>query len=114
MSTLPVVGERYRVAHEVWRYPHFIVEEGATGMIVESDDELVALKLDEVIEGAEEWQNELHWYPNNCDDDPWEDLVPVSQDPEKEGPGLDVALVLLLVGIVIGLIYGVALGAWLL
>jgi hypothetical protein len=82
--TLPTVGERFVVKHEVWRYPHFIVEEGATGTITCSDEELVALRLDEVHEGAEEWDNELHWYPNNCDDDPWEDIeMTDSQDPEK-------------------------------
>lgn len=76
MNALPTVGERYRVAHEVWRYPHFIVPAGMTGEITCSDEELVALRMDAHIEGARDWDNELHWYPSNCDDDPWLDLIP--------------------------------------
>lgn len=76
MRALPAVGARLVLRHELWRYPHFIVPEGATGTITHSDEELVALRMDEVIPGAEEWDNEVHWYPRNCDDDVWRDVLP--------------------------------------
>lgn len=68
-ATAFTVGMRVRLKHEVWRYPHFIVEKGATGTVVDiGAPDVFAVCMDEKIEGAEEWENEVHWYPENGDD----------------------------------------------
>jgi hypothetical protein len=73
-DTLPVdwallaVGDRVRLIHEVWRFPHFAAECGAAGTVTEVGPDLVAVRLDDYQFGAEEWSNEVHWYPSNGDD----------------------------------------------
>ena len=67
----PAVGARVRLKHDVDRYPHFIAPKGAEGIVVNHDPHdpaLVAVRLDEKVEGAEEWENEVHWYFPNGDD----------------------------------------------
>ncbi len=55
-------GTRVRLIHDVDRYPHFIAPEGATGTVVDIGDPMVfAVKLDVHIDGAEDWDNEIHW-----------------------------------------------------
>lgn len=76
----PAIGTRMTLLHEVWRYPHFAVPKGAAGTVVHSDEWCVALRMDEHIPGAEEWDNEVHWVPNNDDD--------VYADAELEMPRL--------------------------
>jgi len=61
-------GDRVRLIHEVWRYPHFIAEIGEAGTVTEASADLVAVRMDTPICGAEEWGNEVHWYPTNGDD----------------------------------------------
>lgn len=58
---LPSVGDRYRLARNVDRYPHFIAPTGATGTITQADGHGIALKLDEHLPGAETWDNEVVW-----------------------------------------------------
>jgi hypothetical protein len=62
-----LVGKRVRLLNDVERFPHGIVEAGAEGTIV-SFDRIVAVKLDEHHEWLDEWDNELHWYPENAGD----------------------------------------------
>jgi hypothetical protein len=65
------VGTRVRLRHDVWRYPHFIAPMGATGTVVGHEDSqpwTVAVRMDEHLDGAEDWDNEVHWYPTNGDD----------------------------------------------
>jgi hypothetical protein len=57
-----------RLAHDIERYPHFIAPRGALGTLVATDDATIAVRLDEPLEGAEDWDNEVHWYPQNGDD----------------------------------------------
>ncbi len=64
---LPDVGTRVRLRRTVERYPHFSIEGGATGTITEAGEWLISLKMDEHIPGAEEWDNELCWYPEDAD-----------------------------------------------
>jgi len=74
------VGARVRLNHEIWRYPHFIAEKGLTGVVIEATEELFSVRMDEPLEGAEDWDNELHWYPHNCDEFPQDDeLVVIDQ-----------------------------------
>jgi len=60
-SGLPPVGTRARLRHEIERFPHFLIDEGATGTVVEASATLIALRMDEFVPGAEEWDNELCW-----------------------------------------------------
>lgn len=54
-------GTRVRLLHAEERYPHFIAPQGATGTVVDRGMNL-AVRLDETVEGAEEWENEVHWF----------------------------------------------------
>jgi hypothetical protein len=62
------VGDRVRLTHEVWRYPHFIAECGQAGTVTYVSHDMVAVRMDAPVKGAEEWDNEVHWYPCNGDD----------------------------------------------
>jgi len=64
---LPTVGDRYRLARDVDRYPHFIAPSGAAGTITQADAHGIALKLDEPLPGAEEWDNEVVWAEDQVD-----------------------------------------------
>jgi hypothetical protein len=67
---LPVVGERVRLTERVDRYPHFVAPMGAIGTVVDIGDENVfAVCLDEMLPGAEEWDNAVYWELDS-DDDP--------------------------------------------
>lgn len=55
-------GARVRLTRDVDRYPHFVAPKGAEGTITKNWDDLIAVKLDEHLEGAEEWDNEVQWY----------------------------------------------------
>lgn len=58
---LPKVGERAKLSRIVERFPHFWIAVGAAGTITEATVHLIALRMDEQISGAEEWDNELCW-----------------------------------------------------
>jgi hypothetical protein len=62
---LPPVGARARLSRIVDRYPHFCIDPGATGTITESDEQLICLRMDCHVEGAEEWDNEVCWTPED-------------------------------------------------
>lgn len=55
-------GTRVRLTRDVERYPHFVAPEGAEGTITKSQVDLVAVRLDERLDGAEEWDNEIQWF----------------------------------------------------
>ena len=61
------IGTRVRLTHSVDRFPHFIAPQGAQGTLVISEPAVVAVRLDEHLDGAEEWDNEVCWYPSNGD-----------------------------------------------
>jgi hypothetical protein len=63
VPSLPAVGARARLRRSVERFPHFVAEEGAAGTITTAGEELIAMKLDRVLQGAEEWDNEVCWGP---------------------------------------------------
>lgn len=63
------IGSSVRLTQDVERYPHFIAPEGMTGVVVDGGDPgLVAVRMDIRVPGAEEWNNEVHWYLPNGDD----------------------------------------------
>jgi hypothetical protein len=62
---LSAAGTCVRLKRDVERFPHFIARAGTTGQIVEMSESLIAVSMDEPLEGAEEWENEIHWYPDD-------------------------------------------------
>jgi len=66
----PEEGTRVLLVEDVERYPHFIAPAGATGAVVESTDEVLCVRLDEPLAGAEEWDNEVMW--TSEDEEKWE------------------------------------------
>jgi hypothetical protein len=66
MPTL-TVGARYRLAHDIERYPNFIAKTGLTGTLILTGAE-VLLQMDEPLDGAEDWDNCIQWIPADGDD----------------------------------------------
>lgn len=50
-----------KLKREVDRYPDFVVLEGMTGVIVELEPGFIRVKMDSPVQGAEPWDNEVHW-----------------------------------------------------
>jgi hypothetical protein len=76
MERIPVtrfpVGALVRLRHDVDRYPHFIAPADSIGVVVDvGDSSVFAVRLDEPLPGAEDWENEVHW---SNDEDPADDL----------------------------------------
>ena len=70
------VGDRVRLRHDVDRYPHFVADAGSTGVVVEVVEaslpvqgHFLAVRMDEPLPGAREWDNEIHWDEDDPDDD---------------------------------------------
>lgn len=55
-------GRRVRLRHDVSRFPHFIVDKGAEGVVVDIHPDWVRVLMDKHIPGAEDWDNELIWF----------------------------------------------------
>ncbi len=60
-ADLPKVGERAKLRRIVERFPHFWIAAGATGTVTEATEDLIALRMDKHVPGAEAWDNELCW-----------------------------------------------------
>ncbi len=58
----PEVGSRVRLKNRVDRFPEFSAPEGATGTINEVTDGMISVKLDVAVQGAEDFDNCLHFY----------------------------------------------------
>lgn len=54
-------GARVRLRRDVERYPHFSVPAGSTGIVTNSVEDAVAVKMDSHVPGCEEWDNEIVW-----------------------------------------------------
>ena len=61
---LPPARARVRLRRTV-RRDSFVAEAGAKGIVTESSPNLIALWMDEFIPGAEEWDNEVWWTPED-------------------------------------------------
>ena len=55
------VGDRVELARDVDRYDAFIAREGLRGTISEISEHVVTVLLDEHLQGAEEWDNNVCW-----------------------------------------------------
>lgn len=74
-------GTRVRLTREVERYPHFTAEAGLTGTVTKFDEEVVAVQLDDPVSGAEEWNNEIHWYRDQFEDEDFTDVFQKEVEP---------------------------------
>lgn len=63
------VGDRVKLVRDVERFPDFIAPAGATGTVsgIEINGD-IAVKMDAIITGCEEWNNEIHWYDDYAAD----------------------------------------------
>lgn len=59
------IGRRVMLKRSVERYPHFTAPAGATGVVTVSQPDLVAVRLEEPLQGAEAWDNEVCWDDGN-------------------------------------------------
>lgn len=64
----PPVGLRVELVRDVDRYPDFQVAKGAQGTIVYADPDFIRVRMDETIEGADPWDNEVHWFEDSVED----------------------------------------------
>lgn len=58
------VGDRVRILSEVERYPHFIARP-SLGTVVQVDPQGVFVAYDEHVDGCEEWDNVVHFPPDD-------------------------------------------------
>lgn len=58
-----MIRERDRIvlARAVERYPHFLAAAGLTGEVVVAEPDLISVRMDEHLPGAEAWENEIEW-----------------------------------------------------
>ena len=55
------VGDRVELARDVDRYDAFIAKKGLRGTVSEISEHVVTVLLDEHLDGAEEWDNNVCW-----------------------------------------------------
>lgn len=69
-NTFPV-GTQVVLRHDIDRYPHFIAKAGMVGVVVDVGDPQIAIavRFNEPIPGAEDWENEVHWYADGGSDE---------------------------------------------
>lgn len=65
-------GTRVRLLSDVDRYPHFVAPAGSTGEVVEYSNDSIRVRLDDDLEGAEEWGNEIQWYQGMFEEEDFE------------------------------------------
>ena len=56
-----VIGDRVVLTEDVERFPHFIAAAGSIGTVSHLDGDCLCVKMDKLIPGAEEWDNEVVW-----------------------------------------------------
>lgn len=74
------VGARVFTVALVDRYPHFLIPSGKTGTVTEAYDGLIRVRMDEHVPGAEEWDNEVVWDPQDEPDRGERDFALVDWD----------------------------------
>jgi hypothetical protein len=87
VSRLPGIGTRVRLKHAVDRYPHFLADAGMEGSVVHTPSGdpsgTFCVRMDETLEGAEEWDNEIVWSVGDGDN-PLRDLEVIEDVPSTE------------------------------
>lgn len=97
LERLPKPGTRVRLARDVERYPHFIAAAGMKGVVTEATEEVFSVRMDDPLPGSEEWENEVHWYPRNCDEWPFDDIRVIRRIPRARGIAVVVSFLVLAV-----------------
>lgn len=64
-AKFPSIGARITLRDDADWSPDFEVPKGAKGTVVVANDEMISVKLDEHVDGAENWDNCIQWYPTN-------------------------------------------------
>lgn len=54
-------GDQVILTRAVERYPHFFAPAGLTGEVVVAEPELISVRMDDHLPGAEAWENEIEW-----------------------------------------------------
>ncbi len=63
----PAKGSRWRLRRDVMRFPHFTARAGLTGVVSsDPDDYNICLRIDAHLPGAEEWDNDVCWAPEDA------------------------------------------------
>lgn len=73
------VGQKVALKADIERYPHFRIPCGWTGEVVELTDQLVRVKMDRHVDGAESWDNELAFTPEDNNREPWDARVAATE-----------------------------------
>lgn len=55
------VGDRVRSRRATDLYPHYAIDAGVTGVVVESTEEWLRVRLDKRVVTLDEWDNEIHY-----------------------------------------------------
>jgi hypothetical protein len=54
-------GYRFKLFREVARFPDFVVPAGLSGTVTVANEHGVRAKMDEQVDGARHWDNQIHW-----------------------------------------------------
>lgn len=83
------IGTQIMLRRSIDRFPHFVAESGSTGTVLEFSAEYIRVKMDEPIEGCEEWDNEIVWSADGDDFDDFEqDIINMDTLLDKLTPDL--------------------------
>ena len=58
-------GTRVVLARDVDRYPFFVAKAGQRGVVTFAQPGNVWVRLDRLLLGAEDWDNEVQWHDND-------------------------------------------------
>ena len=61
-------GYRFTLRRDVDRFPDFLVRKGATGTVISTANGTIVALMDHIIQGAEQWDNQLFWKRDFFDD----------------------------------------------
>ena len=71
LTKLPAIGARVRLRVAADRFPHFLAPAGLVGTVVaahvEHGHRFISVRLDEPLDGAEEWDNCVQWHDSSDD-----------------------------------------------
>lgn len=81
----PGAGERVVFVRDVDRYPDFLVPKGTTGTVTRYSEEEVWVRLDAPMPGAEQWDNQVHWFEDSYQDYIL-DVEPLEEQADVEEP----------------------------
>lgn len=76
-------GYQFTLRRDVDRFPDFVARKGMTGTVVSVlQDGTIAARMDQHLDGAEEWDNEIWWQPDRHEEF-LADTAPLSGDTDS-------------------------------